>query len=208
MKKTKGSMTVEAALAFPILFFSCMAFLYIFQAYFLFGRVQEYLHQEAVRQSRIASRQLVVVNKDYDIALPATVFSIRKLHSRQVSVTYSMQGKSIVPKEGSDTEEYVYITPNGEVYHRSIDCVYLKPSIREMTYEEAAGKRNASGGIYHPCERCVVEKAEGQAKVFITTYGDRYHINNTCPGLKRTIYQVAKEAAGDKRPCSKCGMAE
>ena len=67
-------------------------------------------------------------------------------------------------------------------------------------------RRNSSGGKYKSCEKCCRDiEAEDISNVYITTYGDRYHIVNNCPGLKRDIRRVKKSEIGDLPACSKCG---
>lgn len=220
-----GSLTVEAALVFPVLFFACMSLLYIMQAYYLFGMVQRDLNGEAKRQSRnaltedysgniqeeedeVEDGEEIIIQKSYDINLPAAVFAFKALHMEQVSITYPFTGKTIVPQSGDGkegTEEYVYITPYGEVYHKSSDCVYLQPSVRKTAWKDVADLRNSSGAIYHECERCGGSGLRQTDTVYITTYGNRYHTKETCPGLKRTISKIPIEEAAGRRACGKCG---
>lgn len=230
-KYTAGSLTVEAALAFPILFFACMSLLCVIQAYYLFGTVQRALDREAKRQSRNAlaedcsenaeqeedaaeeedtaeDEETIIIQKDYDINLPAAVFAIKALHMEQVSIIYPFTGKTIVPQgeDGEDgSEQYVYITPYGEVYHKTESCVYLKPSIQKTAWQDVAALRNLNGEIYYGCERCAAGSLSKTDIVYITTYGNRYHTEETCPGLKRTISKIPIGQAGGRRACGKCG---
>lgn len=234
-KNMDASLTVEAALVFPVLFFACMCLLYIMQAYYLSGVVQRDLNREAKRQSRNAlaedchehmqeeqegtedaeekdteneDGEEIIIQKSYDMNLPAAVFTFKALHMEQACITYPFTGKTIVPRGGDGeeaSEEYVYITPYGEVYHKSEDCVYLQPSVRAAAWKDVAGLRNSSGGIYYGCERCGKSGLGQTDTVYITTYGDRYHTSRTCPGLKRTISKIPLKEAGDRRACGKCG---
>lgn len=109
--------------------------------------------------------------------------------------------------ENSLTEEMVYVTPNGRVYHRSRECTYLKPSIRAVQAKDLDSLRNSSGGRYHACEIC--HPAKGGI-VLITDDGDRYHVNrrgqSICSGIKRTVMEVPLSSVSDRLPgCSKCG---
>ena len=52
------------------------------------------------------------------------------------------------------SKERVYITAQGTVYHKSRQCTYLNPSIRQITQEQLDTARNCSGGKYYLCERC------------------------------------------------------
>ncbi len=99
---------------------------------------------------------------------------------------------------GAGTGEWVYVTPTQTVYHTSRECTHLKLSIKAVSLKNPAWKG------YAPCSRCVYGKQAGTA-IYITSEGDCYHYAISCSGLKRTIYMVLKENAGNKRACSRCG---
>lgn len=109
-------------------------------------------------------------------------------------------GYEITPQEQT---ELVYVTEQGEVYHRSRECTYLRLSVRETLRERLESERNRQGSRYAACEKC----AHGNmpAILYLTDEGDCYHYCRDCPGLKRTVTAIAKEAAGGYRPCSRCG---
>lgn len=100
-------------------------------------------------------------------------------------------------------EQWLYYTEHGTVYHASRTCSHLDLSIQGIPYEQAAQKRNHSGGKYYPCEKCGGADAGGM--VYITNYGNRYHTGLSCSGLKRKIYMIRRSKATDKRMCKKCG---
>ena len=102
--------------------------------------------------------------------------------------------------EKAEEEELVYITENGKVYHTMLSCTHLSLSIRDVPLERVGTLRNSSGAIYYPCERC----GGNAATVYLTTYGDRYHSEKTCPGLKRTIESIPISEAGDRTLCKTC----
>lgn len=99
-------------------------------------------------------------------------------------------------------EEVVYITPEGKAYHKDRGCHYLDLSIEKIFIEEISGVRNKDGNIYHACPLC--KGAGGKRTVFITNYGNRYHGDVLCSGLKRTVEMVVISEVGDRHPCSKC----
>lgn len=111
-------------------------------------------------------------------------------------------------EEDETGETMVYITDNGKVFHRTGECTYLKPSIRQITLDKLESERNSSGAKYYSCEYCGGETSEGI--VFITSYGTRYHLLISCRGLLRTIHAIREEEALEQgyRPCSKCGTEE
>lgn len=104
--------------------------------------------------------------------------------------------------EGSE-EEMVYVTENGEVYHRDVDCMHLKVKVESVDKKDLSHLRNRDGKIYYACEYCGGNVGAGN--VFITGFGTRYHTSVSCPGLKRKIYTIPISEAAGKRPCSSCG---
>ena len=100
-------------------------------------------------------------------------------------------------------EDYVYITPEGEAYHLSTDCNYLKLSIESVKYSELAALRNDSDHKYYPCSICAEENTSCD-NVYITSYGEYFHTDLNCLGLKRTIYMVPLSEVGNRHLCSKC----
>lgn len=121
----------------------------------------------------------------------------------------SMQGDTKAEPEMETTEEMVYITELGTVYHCSRECTYLKPSIRQAGMEELKYIRNENGGIYISCDSCCKKKTEYKS-VYITTWGKAYHSSLDCSGLKRTIREENRNKAENEgyRACSKCGRGK
>ncbi len=104
-------------------------------------------------------------------------------------------GDDIDEAENSNTDRYVFVTENKEVYHDSRLCTYLELSIKTTTKETA--KRN---GLL-PCEYC----GDGTGdKVIVTDYGEKYHYSFNCSGLKRTIYRVKFSEVEGIGGCTRC----
>ncbi len=100
---------------------------------------------------------------------------------------------------------YVYITKNGRVYHKSLDCYHLKIQIREIATSKVSSYRNEDGAKYYPCEFCG-KKKKGQDTVYITSDGTRYHYNRECLALMRYIQKVPlSEVVDSYPPCKTCG---
>lgn len=102
-----------------------------------------------------------------------------------------------------DKEEYVFVTTNGTAYHRSRNCHYLDLSIEKIFTDELSRQRNEDGSIYKKCPIC--GNGSSGTVVFITKYGDRYHNDILCSGLKRTIEAIPISQTGSRTPCIKCG---
>lgn len=105
---------------------------------------------------------------------------------------------------GADSEEIVYVTKYGTVYHRSRECSYLNPSVESVTEEEITSRRNKSGHKYYACDSCV-EKDRAGGLCYITDYGESYHTRLNCSGLKRGIYMVRISEVDGRAACGKCG---
>ena len=101
-----------------------------------------------------------------------------------------------------DSEELVYITEQGSVYHRSLSCSHLKIKITAVKKNKVQDLRNSDRAKYYPCELCGSGRG---TTVYITNYGNRYHTNQGCSGLKRSIRTVPISEAAGRRPCSECG---
>jgi hypothetical protein len=104
--------------------------------------------------------------------------------------------------EQGETEEYVYVTPNGTAYHKSRNCHYLDLSIQKVFTEDLPNLRNAEGSIYQPCPLC--KGTNAGSVLFITDYGNRYHTDILCSGLRRTVSMIPISEVGSRTPCKKC----
>lgn len=102
-----------------------------------------------------------------------------------------------------EEDPMVYITETGTVYHLDRNCTYLNPKVEAVSVEGVSGRRNASGAKYGSCGFCGAAAAGNE--VYITRFGNSYHSQINCPGLKRTIYTVPLSETGARGRCSKCG---
>ena len=146
----------------------------------------------------------MVVHYDYSVPwIPESIGTIRFVQRMRIHL---WTGESLTGKGGSsdtDSEQTVYITPTGTVYHLSESCPYLDLSIRAVSQSSISEERNKSGGKYARCTACT-EKSVDYGTVYITDYGTNYHASLTCSGLKRTVISVDISEVGSRRCCSKC----
>lgn len=104
----------------------------------------------------------------------------------------------------SQEEEIVFITGEGEVYHKSRNCSHLKISVKPISSADIDAARNSGHGKYYPCEYC--QKKAASKTFYITSYGDRYHTEIGCQALKRDVIAVPLSKAGGRRGCRDCAF--
>lgn len=145
----------------------------------------------------------ISIKVSYQLNNPFDVFGIGTVDITQQCSSAAWLGQTS-GEDFADTDsskERVYITAQGTVYHKSRQCTYLNPSIRQITQEQLDTARNSSGAKYYLCERCGKRSGSG---IYITDYGEKYHYDKNCSGLKRSIFSVPLSEVQDKSACSKC----
>ncbi len=149
-----------------------------------------------------ASGNYVILEADYLIKIPVGFFHINSFSISQSCISRKWTGS----EAGKDIKEenWVYVTPEGSVYHRKKTCTYLDLSIKSCTVAQVGGRRNKSGQKYRVCIQCA-DQNTGISWVYITDYGECYHADPACSGLKRTVYHIPLSETEGRRPCSKCG---
>lgn len=141
----------------------------------------------------------------YRAKLPFRLLTIPTPWFRQRVHTRAFTGVETRENQDKDKNLMVYVTETGQVYHEKQQCTYLKLSISQMKFEDIEKLRNESGGKYKPCEKCCKKKEYSLKKdVWITNYGDRYHVNRGCSGIRRRIEKISFSEVGKRTPCGKC----
>lgn len=217
-----GSLTVEAAFSVTLFFLALFSLLYLFSMLFgicqvqmrLASAVQQYecfgvksgtvegILKQSVLIQWEEEKELCYVKQKKEIPfLFGQFFNVSLYQQMRIS---DYRGKSMVSSQGAE-ERYVYVTEKGSVYHFDRGCVYLNPGIQSMHYSRVESQRNRSGGKYKSCKSCCrgAEITE-RMLVYITPYGDSFHLDKRCSGLKRTIRKILLSEAGNMPPCSKC----
>ena len=143
----------------------------------------------------------IVLHATYGIELPIPFFGKYEmiLWSRNSFRKWIGNGSS----EGGEDDGYVYITPDGEVYHKLESCRSLNLRIRQCFFNDIYMLRGESGQKYYACSCCAEEIAK-EGIVYYTDYGNRYHQRLQCKYLKRTIEKVPLAEVSDRRPCKLC----
>lgn len=145
------------------------------------------------------AQESIVLNASYriktpfsgilDLSLPVSVRTAHRVWSGK-----EMEG-------GAQEEEVVYVTKTGTVYHDSLSCSHLKLSVREVSVSQLDKLRNEDRAKYYPCEFCGDRKG---STVYITNYGNRYHVSRNCSGIRRDIRSIPISQVGERGLCSRC----
>ena len=149
---------------------------------------------------RIASK----VGLPFRLHIPVTLRSLRRLWTGTVLLQQEEQSQEDAEEE---EEDVVFVTENGEVYHRSLQCRILKIRPTAVPADEVGDLRNRNGGKYYPCDYCCHGRPVTAGLVYITEDGIRYHAERDCGEIMRYVRRIAlSEAEKTYRPCYYCGQ--
>lgn len=142
----------------------------------------------------------------YTYKFPYLPKGVGKLNLSQSCSCRAWIGTELKDTRADDSNEdssdkIVYITPTGSAYHITPSCSYLDLSIRTVSASSIGSLRNHSGSRYEKCS-CA---SSGASSYYVTDYGELYHSDLTCKGLKRTVTAVPLSDVGSRHECSKCG---
>lgn len=146
------------------------------------------------------SGSFIELKADYFVKLPIDFFTVKGFAVSQQCKSRKWTGD----RDDNDLEDYVYVTENGTVYHKSRSCSYLDLSIQGAAAGQVEDKRNKNGHKYYACSECAAEN-ESPEIVYITDYGTCYHQSLACSSLKRTVFMIPLSQIGGRGACSKCG---
>ena len=238
---TAASLTVEAALVFPLFLFVLVTVLSFFRVLQVTHLTSQALAQTGSQLSLTASQEEEAVVKavghfqkellkedftdsflvggrlgigfdgtslegeyvdvriQYRVKLPVSLFGVgqipiaQRVHMKKWT-GYHREGDTLENTE----ERLIYITPDGEVYHTTMECTYLRLSTQRM------GRTEALTAGYTACLLCGEEPGL-YSYCYVTEEGRRYHTSLSCSGLKRTVYLVRISEAEGRAACSRCG---
>lgn len=203
----KGSLTVEAALIMPFFLMLLLAFFSFFSQY---ASAAELKVKAAAEAKKVGTAMGGMGRSDSgDITIYKTAkterFWLNPFWREKQLIQHAVCRAWIGFTDLNVTETYVYITPEGKVYHLDNECTHLKLSIRSVSIVTAKEERNNYGQKYRKCMLC--DDAFG-ALVYITSEGDCYHSERSCSGLKRTIRRVPLSEVSGRGLCIRCLSGE
>lgn len=146
--------------------------------------------------------EAIVLKANYAVKLPIGFWGVTQVELTSQSRFQRWNSGSAEEVNG----EWVYVTPNGEVYHTDISCRSLKLSIKTTSLDEVEEIRGLNGQKYYECPLCDWEDNRTE-RVYYTDYGVLYHKDISCSSLKRTIEKISLEEIGDRRSCSFCSKS-
>lgn len=205
-----GSLTVESALALPLFFFGMTALISLMDLY----RVETVHLVELCQRTKAAatytynpvggSFEDIVLPEAYSFQPVGGMLPVPAIYRVNVVRVRTWNGKEHETRhESLVREKMVYVTATGSVYHLALDCRYLKVQVTHVPAAQIQYRRNKSGAKYTACERCARDGPA--ALVLITQSGNRYHNDENCSALKRTVRMIKLSEAAGYRPCSACG---
>ncbi|MBU5478298.1 hypothetical protein KQI69_03670 [Eubacterium sp. MSJ-13] len=219
----RASVTVEASLCIPVFFVILFSIFYEFNIlsgvnknhirladaasdYAVYGMKSDTLIS-ALEGGHIImwseSNGYKICFMKYKTKIPFVTGALTRQRFYQRMVVSGYEGKSMC-SEAKKSDDKVYITEKGRVYHVYPDCTYLNPSVQRILAKEIDKKRNSSGAKYRQCEFCFKSNNDMKTYVYITNYGDRYHLIKKCHGIKRNIRKVRLSEIGGMSECNKC----
>ena len=157
-----------------------------------------------MRSSVLKKDGIIDLVAEYKFRWKMPFFSFSDFPILQRARIRAWTGRSSVDNGGNENGESggkVYVTTNGNVYHKSRDCTHIRLSVRQEPESRVSGLRNVDGGKYHPCEKC----GGSGSRIYVTDTGDRYHSSAACSGLKREVIEIPLSQAEGWKACSRCG---
>ena len=186
-------------------------------------RFLEYLNTESINMNCVVGgmtgiwvtlsceeEDIIDITAVYRVRFPIPFFGEKTSLIKQRVRTRAFVGKELRSHRGegnqdltgADEERIVYVAENGTVYHESENCTHLKLSISGIYKNQLETVRNADGGKYTACEKCIKGRLEDV--LYIAREGDKYHSILSCSGLKRTYYTVRYSEVNGLQKCSRC----
>lgn len=147
------------------------------------------------------TKEYITVHAEYSLKQISKLFPSDLFHIEDEVKLRRFIGWDLSMDEDSRN---VYVTKNGEAYHESRDCSYLKLKIKEVKYSQISKYRAKDGRKYVRCN--CVKRRKGD-RVYISDYGYKAHGDMNCISLRRTIRVIEKEEAVKEgyHKCPKCG---
>ncbi|MBS6193970.1 MAG: pilus assembly protein [Clostridiales bacterium] len=133
---------------------------------------------------------------------PVPIPAIQLKNESRVKAWIGWKGGEGNEDENGQWEEMVYVSANESVYHTASSCTHINLAVHQGSMERVEDLRNVYGGKYHCCEKCGTPPSG--AAVYYGEKGTRYHWDENCSGLKRTVRLVKKSEVAKLHQCERC----
>lgn len=208
----KASLAVETAFVLPIFFLGMITMISLMDVY----KVQTEHLVELCENVKTAGMYAYALDESgpEEVTLPdiyrykpiGGLVSLPNVWMYNQVTVHAWTGKDNghFSSEEEETEEMVYVTESGTVYHTDLGCTYLNLSVNQIPGSAVANSRNDHGEKYEACTCCSAGE-DPAATVYITKTGNSYHNLETCSALKRTVRMVKHSCTDGLAACSRCG---
>lgn len=110
-----------------------------------------------------------------------------------------------------DNTDSVFITRTGTVYHKTRNCPALNIDVKMVDFSQINNYRNKNGSIYYLCSKCKKYNDKNKSSyeyVYVTDYGVRYHRDENCSEINRTIIEISCNKVTGMRACRLCAAGD
>ena len=208
----KASLAVETAFILPIFFLAMVAMISLMDLYKIQTEHLTELCENAKKAGMYAYRP--DGGGAEEIALPDVYFyqpvsgiiPLPKIWIYNSVKVHAWTGVGVKEMSSSVPDErMVYVTENGNTFHRNLGCSYLNRSLVQVAGSAVSSVVNDYGEKYTACEICS-RNQKPAVSVYLTKKGNRYHNQEGCSGLKRTVKMIKESVAMERyNACSRCG---
>lgn len=211
-KIQRASLAVETAFILPIFFLAMVAMISLMDLYKIQTEHLTELCENAKKAGMYAYRsdgggsEEIVLPDVYFYQPVSGIVPLPKIWIHNSVKVHAWTGVEEREMRSSVLDErMVYVTENGNAFHRNLGCSYLNMSLIQMAGSAVLSAVNDYGEKYTACEICSRNQRPA-VSVYLTKKGNRYHNQEGCSGLKRTVKMIKESVALEKyHACSRCG---
>ena len=150
---------------------------------------------------------------EYSVKNPFDIFGIGYIKVVQEFTYEVWLGEKYAGDYGKDKDntDSVFITRTGTVYHKTRNCPALNIDVKMVDFSQINNYRNKNGSIYYPCSKCKKYNNKNESSyeyVYVTDYGVRYHRDENCSEINRTIIEISRNKVTGMRACRLCAAGD
>ena len=150
---------------------------------------------------------------EYSVKNPFDIFGIGYIKVVQEFTYEVWLGEKYAGDYGKDKDntDSVFITRTGTVYHKTRNCPALNIDVKMVDFSQINNYRNKNGSIYYPCIKCKKYNNKNESSyeyVYVTDYGVRYHRDENCSEINRTIIEISRNKVTGMRACRLCAAGD